>query len=108
MDRGEHDCLLSTELIQIECLHEGAPVNFTFDEKTNSQDLEPVQRVSWSVTAWRRAPFLDAARSGGCATNAGRVGTYPLGRAAAHVIKTEADLALAEVMLLLVERGELD
>lgn len=45
MSARELDCLLATEDIQIECLYADQPVNFTFDEKTNSQELTPVQRV---------------------------------------------------------------
>ena len=96
------DCLLSTEEIQIECAHRGSPVNFTFARKTNSQDLEPVQRVSWSITGWRRETYLAAARAGDCATYAGRVAFFPISRFAAHVIKTEDDLRVAEALLPLV------
>jgi CMP-N-acetylneuraminic acid synthetase len=100
--RAEHDCLLGVEPIQIECVYKGDPVNFTFAAKTNSQDLEPVFRVSWSLTAWRRSMYLDAARRKTCATYAGRIGFYPLSRFAGHVIKTEEDLQVAAALLPLV------
>jgi CMP-N-acetylneuraminic acid synthetase len=99
---GDCDCLLSTEEIQIECAWRGQPVNFTFAEKTNSQDLDPVHRVSWSITGWRRETYLAAARAGACATYAGRVAFFPISRFAAHVIKTEDDLRVAEALLPLV------
>lgn len=98
MARGEFDCLLSYEPIQIECALEGKPVNFTFDEKTNSQDLKPLQRIAWSITGWRRSTYLAAAEQGKCATYAGRVGFFPVSHLAAHVIKTEEDLQLAEAL----------
>ncbi|MGJ3243032.1 MAG: cytidylyltransferase domain-containing protein [Opitutales bacterium] len=103
MTDGSYDCLLSTESIQIECAFRGEPVNFTFKEKTNSQELEPVQRVSWSLTAWRREAYLAACRVGKCATYAGRVGFQAISPLAAHVIKTEHDLRVAEALLPLVE-----
>ncbi|MGE3309541.1 MAG: cytidyltransferase [Limisphaerales bacterium] len=96
LSTGEFDCLLSYEPIQIECAIDGEPVNFTFTEKTNSQDLRPVQRIAWSITGWRRSSFLEAARAGRCATYAGRVGLHPVSHLAAHVIKTEEDLQFAE------------
>ena len=99
MTTSDHDCLLSTEEIQIECAYQGKPVNFSFDEKTNSQDLEPVQRVSWSITAWRREAYLAAFDAGECATYSGQVGFFAISRLAAHVIKTEADLEFAEALL---------
>ena len=99
MQSSDFDCLLSTEEIQIECAYQGKPVNFTFDEKTNSQELEPLQRVSWSITGWRREAYLAAVRDGQCATYAGSVGFFPISRLAAHVIKTESDLEFAEALL---------
>jgi hypothetical protein len=102
------DCQLSTETIQIECIFRERPVNFTFAQKANSQDLEPVQRVSWSITGWRASTFLAASRAGDCATYAGRVDGFPIGSLAAHVIKTESDLLMAEALLPLVEQGILE
>lgn len=99
MEANPVDCLLSTEEIQIECAYQEKPVNFTFDEKTNSQDLEPVQRVSWSITGWRREAYLTAIEAGKCATYSGKVGFFPISRLAAHVIKTESDLEFAEALL---------
>ncbi len=62
--RDEIDCLLSTDPVQIECAYRGQPVNFSFAQKTNSRDLEPIQRLSWSMTAWRRR-HLSGRRRGG-------------------------------------------
>jgi CMP-N-acetylneuraminic acid synthetase len=107
LSEGEFDALLSYEPIQIECALEGRPVNFTFNEKTNSQELRPVQRIAWSITGWRRAAYLAAAQAGQCATYAGRVGFHPVSHVAAHVIKTEEDLALAEALLALMPPGQM-
>lgn len=98
MEVGDLDVLLSYEPIQIECAFEGKPLNFTFNEKINSQDLKPVQRIAWSITGWRRATFLKAINEGQCATYSGRIGMHPVSHMAAHVIKTEADLFFAEAL----------
>ena len=105
MESSDYDCLLSTEEIQIECAFQNQPINFSFDSKTNSQELEPVQRVSWSISGWKKDTFLSAVNSGQCATYSGKVGFYPISRLAAHVIKTEADLEFAEAVLPLVEKS---
>ena len=105
MESSDYDCLLSTEEIQIECSFQDKPVNFSFDSKTNSQEIKPIQRVSWSITGWRKDTFLRAVNSGHCATYSGKVGFYPISRLAAHVIKTEADLEFAEAVLPLVEKS---
>ena len=103
MNSGEYDCLLSAENIQIECAYQGKPVNFAFDQKNNSQDLDPVQRICWSITAWRRKVYLAAYRAGECATYAGRVNYHAVNPLAALVIKTEQDLAIAEALLPVIE-----
>ena len=97
------DVLLSVVNEQIECLYDGQPVNFTFDAKTNSQKLLPIERVTWSITGWRRSAFIEAVEAGRCATYSGRVGTFPIDRAAGHIIKTEADLQIAEALLPLYD-----
>lgn len=101
---SSHDAVLSFVPEQIECAMAGAPVNFTFDAKTNSQELEPIQRITWSITGWRRSAYLAAFESGRCATYAGSVGFYPVDRIAGHVIKTEEDLLLAEALLPCVKQ----
>ena len=105
MKRECHDSLLSYEPIQIECALEGRPLNFAFNEKTNSQELKPVQRIAWSISGWRRSSFLAAVAAGQCATYAGRVGFTPVSHLAAHVIKTEEDLWLAGALLASEGKG---
>lgn len=84
---------------QIEVAYRGKPVNFTFDEKTNSQELTPVQRITWSITGWRKEDFLKSFDEGRCATYSGEIGFYPVGSMSGHVIKTEIDLAIAEALI---------
>ena len=99
------DVFLSVVDEPLECLYRDQPVNFTFSEKTNSQDLLPVRRIAWSITGWRSATFLAAARSGHCATYAGKVGLFPIDRISGHVIKTAQDLAIAEALWKLRHGG---
>jgi CMP-N-acetylneuraminic acid synthetase len=99
------DVLLSVVHEQIECAYRGEPVNFRLDQKTNSQELDPIQRVSWSITGWTPATYLAARDAGRCATYAGRVGYHPISRLGGHVVKTEEDLRIAEALLPLVEAG---
>lgn len=103
MEETGVDTLLSCTHEQIECALDGVPVNFSFTEKTNSQDLRPVQRISWSITGWRRESYLDAFTAGTTATYSGRIGFHVLDRLAGHIIKTEEDLQMAEALLPLRE-----
>ena len=101
---GQEDALMSVIHENLECMHRGAPVNFTFAEKTNSQDLLPVERITWSITGWRRETYLEAFAAGRCATYSGRIGTWPVGRMAGHVIKTQEDFDIAEALWDTVHR----
>ena len=103
MLHSDYDVLLSVVNEQIECAIDGQPINFTFDRKTNSQELTPVQRVTWSITGWRRTPYVAAYDAGECAAYAGRVGFFPISRPAGHIIKTEEDVRIAEALLAALE-----
>lgn len=92
------DVLLSVTREQIECLYDSKPLNFTFEEKTNSQELKPVERITWSITGWKSSTFLEAVKQGKCATYSGKVDTFPLPREAGHIIKTEDDLRIAQAL----------
>jgi CMP-N-acetylneuraminic acid synthetase len=103
MQNSDIDCMLSYEPTQIECAIDGSPVNFSFDKKTNSQDLTPIQRITWSITGWRTKSYIDAIENGMCATYNGKVGFHAVNRLAAHVIKTADDLRIAEALFPLIE-----
>jgi CMP-N-acetylneuraminic acid synthetase len=99
LKKGKNDVLLSVEEIQIECALNGKPLNFNFMQKTNSQELNPIQRVTWSITAWKREIYINAYESKECATYAGIIGYYPVNKLASHIIKTQADLDIAKALL---------
>lgn len=97
------DVFLSVVHEQIECACNGIPVNFSFDRKTNSQELHPVQCITWSITGWRAKTFLEGRSKGVCATYYGNKSFFEVNRMSGHVIKTEEDLRLAEAMLSCVK-----
>lgn len=95
IDNNDFDVLLSVENIQLECLYDNNPINFNYISKTNSQDLRPVQKISWSISAWKRSTYIEAYEEKKCATFSGKVGYFPLNKLASHVIKTEEDFQIA-------------
>ena len=107
MTRSNYDVLFSVVLEQIECALDSMPVNFSFDKKTNSQELSPIQKISWSITGWKSKPFVAAYEEGKCATYNGHVGFYPIDRLAGHIIKQEEDLKIAEALFPLRENNEI-
>ncbi|HVW77364.1 MAG TPA: NTP transferase domain-containing protein [Alloacidobacterium sp.] len=100
---SNHDVMLSCIHDQIEVAYQNEPVNFTFARKTNSQDLKPVQRITWSITGWKRATYLEATSQGKTATYHGSVGFYPVNAISGHVIKVQQDLDIAEALLNILE-----
>lgn len=102
MVEGDYDVMLSVVDEPLEAFCRDEPVNFTFAEKTNGQDLAPIRKVAWSVTGWKSATYLEATERGACATYAGRVGLKTIGRLGGHVIKTAEDLAICEALFDLV------
>ena len=99
------DVMLTCVHELIECAYEDTPVNFSFEEKTNSQELKPIQRITWSLTALRTATYMQAIEAGKTATYAGRVAFFPINRMEGHIIKTQEDLDIAEVLLAAAQKS---
>lgn len=89
---------------KIEVAYQGKPVNFSFSEKTNSQDLIPTQRVTWSITGFRSKNYLDAVEAGQIGTYNGKIGFYPVSAISGHVIKTQEDLDVAEALFSILRK----
>ena len=98
LSSNKPEILLSCEDIQLECVYNSEPVNFSFNQKTNSQDLAPIKRISWSICAWNRELFLEAYEFGKCATYSHKIDYFPLSKMSAHVIKTQEDLDIAKAL----------
>ena len=92
------DVLLSVEDVKIECAYQNKPINFSYNKKTNSQMLDPIQRITWSITGWKRDSYIKSYESKKCATYSGKVGYFPVNKLAAHIIKTQEDLNIAEAL----------
>jgi len=95
---SDHDTVLSNVDDRIEVSYQDVPVNFSYHEKTNSQDLLPTQRITWSITYWTREVFLEAHRDRGCGTYSGNIGYYSVPLYSGMAIKTMVDLQVAQVL----------
>jgi CMP-N-acetylneuraminic acid synthetase len=104
MAQGAFDTLLCYVPEQIECAMDNLPVNFNFRQKQNSQDLKPIQRIPWSITAWKAASYMRAKENGLSATYSGNVGFQAISRLGGHIIKTQDDLDIAEALLRLSDK----
>ena len=100
-----HDTVLSVLDEKAECFFENRPVNFSTRVKTNSQDLTPVRKVVWALTAWRRSHFLDVAGRGECGVFSGRLGLFPMPLNESCDIDTQEQWDVVEGMLLAKSRS---
>lgn len=95
MLEGNYDTLLSGEQLQIQCMLDDTPLNFSKTNMDATQVLEPVQRISWSITGWKRNSFLSAVDLGNCGTFNGKMGFFSLSATSSLVIKHQSDLDIA-------------
>lgn len=96
--KGDYETLLSGVNEQIQCLYGGKPINFSLDLMDATQELQPVQRVSWSLTGWNAKTYRERFAARQCATFHGRLGFFPLSRTCGMVVKTEEDYKIVKVL----------
>jgi len=107
IDRGlahffEHDfdTLLTVREERLHSFVDGRPVNFdTRNKIPMTQDLAPVQLVSWNFCFWKRAAFLENYEKNGYGVFTGRIGLFPLDKLTAVKISDESDFRMAEAIL---------
>lgn len=95
---NNYDTVLSCINDQIEVAYQNKPVNFITDRKTNSQDLLPTQRITWSITKWRRDSFINAVKNGKTGTYSGHIGFFSVSSFSGLAIKTIDDLNIANAL----------
>ena len=102
LKKNKVDVLLGVENVHIECAYQNVPINFTHNEKINSQELIPIQRITWSIAAWKSDVYIKAYENKECATYSGKIGYFPINKLASHIIKTQEDLNIAEALFNIV------
>ena len=96
--QNEYETVLSGVPESLECVFDSNPVNFSFSEKTNSQDLRPVFRITWPISAWHKETFLAARKSGRAGTYSGKIGFFTVDAVSGIPIKTRKDLDLVNIL----------
>lgn len=104
--KSSANVFLSYDPVQIECSYINEPVNFTYNEKINSQKLTPVQRISWAITGWEKDEYIKSYESGKCATFSGKVRYIEVNKLANHVIKHYRDLEIARLLFNYVNQSD--
>lgn len=101
MEDQNLDTLISVFRQQIECVYEGAPINFDQKKPTPpSQDLEPIKPYACGIMGWKKDNFLSNMEKYGCAYHGGEgsISFYELRGFATVDVDNEEDFQLAEVV----------
>ncbi|PAB59148.1 acylneuraminate cytidylyltransferase family protein [Anaeromicrobium sediminis] len=98
--KNNYDTVFSVIDEYAECFFDDKAINFSLERKVNSQDLKPVRKIVWALTAWRREPFLEADSKNLCGTYFGKVGLFSIPKDEAVDLDTPEDWAIAEAHLL--------
>lgn len=100
VEENDFDTVLSVIAEKEETFYQGEPLNFTFDKKVNSQLLEPVEKICWALTAWKRDTFMKLQESGINPVFGGKVGRFAIPKDESCDLDTPEDWNIAEGILM--------
>lgn len=99
IQKGEYDTVLSVVSEKSETFFRGTPLNFSLEEKVNSQLLEPVDKIVWALTAWKRETFINLEDSGKNPVFGGKVAIFSIPKDESCDLDTPEDWNIAEGIL---------
>lgn len=99
INNNNFDTVVSVVSEKEETFYKGMPLNFSFDEKVNSQMLEPTQKIVWALTAWKRGNFMSMQEKKNNPVFGGKVGIFEIPKDEACDLDTEEDWRIAEGIL---------
>lgn len=97
---NDFDTVVSVMAEKEETFYKGRPLNFSLEEKVNSQLLEPVEKIIWAMTAWKRDTFLKLHKDGKNPVFGGKLGKFAVPKDESCDLDTEEDWRIAEGILL--------
>jgi N-acylneuraminate cytidylyltransferase/CMP-N,N'-diacetyllegionaminic acid synthase len=97
---GGFDTLLTVREEQLHAFMGGRALNVDPTKKIPmTQDLEPIQLVTWNFCFWKRAAFLESYEKNGFGVFTGKIGFHALDKRTAIKISDESDFRIAEALL---------
>ncbi|OUM88995.1 MAG: hypothetical protein BAA01_10285 [Bacillus thermozeamaize] len=99
VDNNDYDTVLSVISEKAEFFFKDSPINFSLAEKVNSQLLEPVHKVVWALTAWKRDVFLKLQNENKNPVFGGKLGLFSIPKDESCDLDTEEDWRIAEGFL---------
>lgn len=100
INEHDYDTIMSVVAEKAESFYQDSPINFTLDDKINSQLLVPVERIVWSLTAWKRSNFIELQEKGINPIFSGKLGKFIIPKDECCDIDTEEDWKIAEGILM--------
>lgn len=97
---NDFDTVLSVVSEKEETFYQDKPLNFSLQEKVNSQLLEPVEKIVWAMTAWKRKTFMRLQEEGKNPVFGGKIGKFAIPKDESCDLDTEEDWRIAEGILL--------
>lgn len=97
---NDFDTIVSVISEKEEIFFRNKPLNFSLEEKINSQFLEPIESIVWALTAWKRKTFMTLQESGKNPVFGGKLGKFIIPKDESCDLDTEEDWRIAEGMLL--------
>jgi CMP-N-acetylneuraminic acid synthetase/quercetin dioxygenase-like cupin family protein len=96
--------LFAIEEIQKESFCTNEEINFDMHEKTPTQEIDPIQQITWALFGFERKSFINDYKIG--PTFTGNIDFFPINKIEAIDIDTEEDLFIAEACLNHLKRKE--
>ena len=100
LEENDFDTVLSVISEKEETFYRGEPLNFSLERKVNSQQLEPVEKIVWALTAWKRETFLRLQQRGVNPVFGGTLGRFPIPKDESCDLDTPEDWKIAEGILM--------
>ena len=97
---NDFDTVLSVISEKEETFFQGEPLNFSLKEKVNSQMLEPIEKIVWALTAWKRKTFMELQEQGINPVFGGKIGRFPIPKDEPCDLDTPEDWRIAEGILM--------
>ena len=108
-EKNNLDTLISSKQEKLHAFFQGNPLNFCSDSLlAPTQEIAPVDILTWNICIWRRETFLKSFEDNGYAAFNGKVGMWPVDPMKSIKISYEEDFRMAEVILKAKENGKLD
>lgn len=96
---NQFDTVMSVVSEKAETMFCDQPLNFSLAEKINSQLLEPVEKIVWSLTAWKRETFLSLQERGQNPIFGGDMARFIIPKDESCDLDTEEDWRIAQGIL---------